>query len=1053
MRPARLLSLVASILAASVWLPWPAFGAEQALPRGETQAGRSRAAAYVPGEILVKFRDPADAEEVATRGDAAAARRPGLTSVFKRFEMSARRRPFARSRSARLASVVKLVSEQLRRHPDQVAVILDALRRRPEVEYAHLNAIVEAQWTPDDPYLFSSGGWGQSFPDLWGLEKINAPNAWDLARGADVTVAVVDTGIDSNHPDLAANLWWNQGEVGTDANGQDKRTNGIDDDDNGYVDDSWGWDFARAVTGDNNPTDDCGHGTHVAGTIAAVADNGLGIAGVAPLAKVMAVKILDSNGRGTTEDVSRGIVYAADNGARVINLSLGASGETPPMLVDAIAYAHDTKGVVVVAAAGNDSAEVGTPLRGFFPANLRDAITVAAFDQNDVKSSFSNYGAKIDVAAPGGGGTEPAGVYEPQRTILSLKATGATDAQTRSGQLVVGSQYLRQAGTSMAAPHVSGVAALLRSHSPALSPEQVRQAIRVGAVDLGPAGFDAESGYGRLDGAAALAAATPLAVQLTDPVASVPVSANPLVRGTAAGPDFSDWNLEYGSGTTPTVWMTVATSTTAVTHGVLAEWDVAGLADGPYTLRLQAHNAAGETFEDRLAVAIDSVAITSPAAASARRGGETISITGTVAPSSLASYAFRIVGRRTGLLSDPRITLVNDGRQSVVNGLLGTWDTTGVPPDHYRLCVIVRSAAYTEECTNLIVDPALHPGWPQNLGADRHGGLTASIVDHLIAADLNGDGQEELVIGYSDTVRVLDHSGVSLPGWPQTVDPTLAGASVQHGPAVGDVNGDGLPEVVARNNAGAIFVWRGDGTLLPGWPQYTTRALGRVTLADVTGDGIAEIIACDYMIHVFDGSGATLPGWPDGLGPGHIAVGDVDGDGANEIVFASEQGPGDLWVFRGDGRTGPPWPINVNPTAPWYQMAPTSPSWPIWTVTAGKRSWSIPTAEECWHFGTTALPCQAGLGTLRLRPSIPLRWATWTETGCPTSWPAMIGCLAVTARRTTSLHGPRTARPCRAGRESSTARRGSTAPSSDLARPRWSTSTLTVAPKWSCRAT
>src|SRR6185369_7783276 len=191
----------------------------------------------------------------------------------------------------------------------------------------------------NDPYFNSLGTWGQWYDDLWGVKKIGAPSAWDTTAGAGVVVAVVDTGIDFTHPDLAGNIFTNPKEI---------PGNGIDDDHNGYVDDYQGWNF---VASNNSPIDDHGHGTHVAGTIAASGNNGIGVIGVAWQAKVMPLKGLSSTGSGWDSDLAHAIIYAADNGADVISNSWGGFGQSQTE-ADAVAYAYSL-GAVVVAAAGN----------------------------------------------------------------------------------------------------------------------------------------------------------------------------------------------------------------------------------------------------------------------------------------------------------------------------------------------------------------------------------------------------------------------------------------------------------------------------------------------------------------------------------------------------------------------------------------------------------------------------------------------------------------------------------------------------------------------------
>jgi subtilisin family serine protease len=301
--------------------------------RGEGQTPQT--APIVPGEVLVKFKEAADADEIAVSGTSS--RRPGLASLLSRFGVRGSRRLSTRLKERRLDHLLKLTA----REGTTVVETLElaaTLRKRPEVEYAEPNRVMEAVFVPNDPYFLSSGAWGQPFRDLWGLEKLEAGAAWDRTRGAGVVVAVLDTGIDATHPDLAGQLWQNPGEMGF-----GRETNGWDDDGNGFVDDVNGWNFVWNYRVTN---DDHGHGTHVGGTIAAAGNNATGISGVAPLSKLMAVKVLDAGGSGTVEAIANGILYAANNGARIINLSLGGFGDTPQTLVDAIAYAHDVKGVV-----------------------------------------------------------------------------------------------------------------------------------------------------------------------------------------------------------------------------------------------------------------------------------------------------------------------------------------------------------------------------------------------------------------------------------------------------------------------------------------------------------------------------------------------------------------------------------------------------------------------------------------------------------------------------------------------------------------------------------
>jgi subtilisin family serine protease len=267
-----------------------------------------------------------------------------------------------------------------------------------DVEYVSLNYALSMCATPDDPNYpvqWALNNTGQNHPyerdytdpnlPRWGWPPgtpdcdIDAPEAWDICTGSsEVIVAVIDTGVDYGHQDLQNNLWQNPDET---------PDNGVDDDDNGYIDDIYGYDFCTwfGEARDSDPNDDNGHGTHCAGTIAADSNNNLDVAGVCWSAKIMAVKIIHSSGWLWLSDAVRGIEYAVDNGADITSNSWGGGGYYKP-LEDIIDYAY-SQGVITVAAAGNVNND--TP---FYPAYYDNAIAVAATDHNDVKASFSKYG-------------------------------------------------------------------------------------------------------------------------------------------------------------------------------------------------------------------------------------------------------------------------------------------------------------------------------------------------------------------------------------------------------------------------------------------------------------------------------------------------------------------------------------------------------------------------------------------------------------------------------------------------------------------------------------
>ena len=345
---------------------------------------------------------------------------------------------------------------------------LAAYRRDANVEHAELDLPLSAQWEPNDPYFRSYGSWGQPHADLYGVHITASPRAWDASRGDHVVVAVVDTGLDWEHDDIDDNVWTNPGEIAG---------NGIDDEGNGFVDDVRGWDF---VHWDNAPWDGHGHGTHVSGTVAAEGNNGIGIVGIAPRARIMPLKGLSDGGGGWASDLASAIYYAARNGADVVNCSWGGPGSSA-VVEDAVRYAH-SRGALVVVAAGNSNFDV----LGYTPASVTEAVTVAASDPQDRKADFSNWGLGVDVTAPGTG-------------ILSLRARN-TDMY-RDGQHIVGLDYYWANGTSMAAPHVAGAAALLIALEPAMPNETIRDkiAFRADEIRESNAGDEGRLGGGRLN--------------------------------------------------------------------------------------------------------------------------------------------------------------------------------------------------------------------------------------------------------------------------------------------------------------------------------------------------------------------------------------------------------------------------------------------------------------------------------------------------------------------------------------------------------------------------
>ena len=369
---------------------------------------------FAPGEILVRYR-----AGVAETALVAAAQDAGL--VY-------------------LASLPEAGLLRLGVAPGKEAEAIQRLLANPLVEYVGPNYLAFATADPNDPF----------WPRQWNLVRVGMPEVWgEVLANPGLVIAVLDSGIALQHPDLAPAL-------------------------------VPGYDF---VGDDAEPADDFGHGTHVAGIAAAVTNNGVGVAGVAGGARLMPLKVLNASGAGTYFAIVQALYYARDHGARIVNMSLGGRADDPNLR--AAVQAVRTAGILVVASAGNDSG----PL--LYPAAYPEVLAVAATDASDQRAGYSNYGVGVDLAAPGG--TAPQGVYS------TLPASG----------------YGWKYGTSMAAPHVSGAAALIWSVAPNLSVGQVEQVLletcaKVGGIPY-PAGRNDYLGYGRLDVPAAVRRARELA--------------------------------------------------------------------------------------------------------------------------------------------------------------------------------------------------------------------------------------------------------------------------------------------------------------------------------------------------------------------------------------------------------------------------------------------------------------------------------------------------------------------------------------------------------------
>jgi hypothetical protein len=439
-------------------------GAEAPVPQAQVNTiPETDRAAFVPGRLLVKFRpgvelqvsrgklqtNEAELNAVLEQVSAISAQR-----VFPDFSPSGKGSTMSSASASIAIRSVYLLTLDPRA---DVLGTVDTLNRDPRVEYAEPDYIALPIQDPEEtptptptptPYVNDP-----LYIEQWNLATVRVESAWEMHRGSPlVTIAIVDSGIDLNHPDLMSGLWTNPGEI---------PDNGVDDDNNGYVDDVHGWNF---VSGTEDVSDWSGHGSLVAGVAAARTNNLIGIAGVCGNCRIMPVKVMQPSGAANYSAVAAGIVYAANKGARVINLSLGGYSDSQT-LRDAVAYA-DSLGSVVIAGAGNDNTSAL-----FYPAACDEALAVAGTTDADTRSLFSNYGTWVDISAP-------------DEAILSTALDGG---------------YASASGTSVGTPLVSGLAGLLLSMHPEWTPAMVRSQLThtADSIDALNPGHEGKLGSGR----------------------------------------------------------------------------------------------------------------------------------------------------------------------------------------------------------------------------------------------------------------------------------------------------------------------------------------------------------------------------------------------------------------------------------------------------------------------------------------------------------------------------------------------------------------------------
>jgi subtilisin family serine protease len=787
----------------------------------------------------------------------------------------------------------------------------EELKKLSEVEEIYPNLQVNATLMESVPLINAD--------DVWKL-KISGMNV----TGKSIKIAIIDTGIDYTHPDLGGCF------------GPSCRVIG-------------GYDF---VNDDNDPIDDHGHGTHCAGI---AAGNGT-LKGVAPDAKLMAFKVLDSSGSGSFSNVIAGIEKAVDpNGdgdysdhADVISMSLGADcfgnydlwcGPDDPL-----SQAVDTavqNGVVVVVAAGNSGPNYGTIGS---PGTAKKAITVGATYKKDYTGKYWNdQDPRVDqITSFSSRGPTSAGIKP------DIVAPGAIICAARYDEIFpednhpyyypcFDNKHVQLAGTSMATPHVAGIAALIKQAHPDWNPDEIKSALEITAVNLN---YDANTqGYGRVDALSSVQLSSKPPVALIDTHGKLH-GKEIRVNGTATVGNFVSYTLYYKNVDNED-WNEICSSNTPKINDILCIWDIGLLNDGKYTLKLETRSQT-YTNEDIVFVTIENTEITFPG--DLRKiyvfgeaqpfqeiipAWKKIFINGTAAGGNFINYNIEWCSEKK--CSDEGVFLTYNGLKPVVEGTLCLWDTSILNESgfYYINLTTFYVDRIQKDDVKIYIDVTIHSGWPKSLDEINTYSFLINSHDQPTIADINNDVKKELIFAVGRNITIFKHDGEVLTGWPREITTEYyPGYSCffNGGPAVDDLDKDGYDEVVIGDTCGYLHIFKHDGSYLTGWPKKISSILYTPTLADIDRDTYPDIIIGDQdgFLHIIDRNGNNLPGWPKllpltitdhpSINVHPAAVADINEDGYLEIVVVNmgnnftHQAIG-FWVLNNDGTVVTGWPI------------------------------------------------------------------------------------------------------------------------------------------------
>lgn len=765
--------------------------------------------------------------------------------------------------------------------------LISLLSENEFIEYIESNRVLKVEIDPNDTY----------YSNQYSLPLIGMPSVWNITQGdSNIVIGVIDTGLDFLHPDLQNSFKLNYGEMGLDGLGRDKRSNGVDDDVNGFTDDWRGWDFTDEpftgdprrgdyLTPDNDPTDDNknSHGTAVTGVINASFNNALGISSIAPKCKVLVMRAFDAEGFGEEDDVASAVLYGIAQGVKIFNFSFGDYVYSN-LLKDVVKFAY-SKNVTIVCSAGNDGTD-----RLHYPSAYDEVISVAASANDDARFSSSSYGATVDIYAPG---------FQIFTTMR--KGKGSTS---------YGGDYDYINGTSFSAPQIVGIAALMKSVNPNLTNEEIR-----GILVSNTALFPNQSGWNNLYSSGRVDALKSVQNVSFPSIARIhfPFQDYTTFRDTvpicisAASPLLQSYSIYYSVGYRSEDWIPLITNQTSqVLNDTVYRWNISSLPDSSYTLRLAINSNSGRTVEHRMVIFKDKL----PPEITGITSGSIIDKNSTselIAFSTNKRTLGKIYYKRKNVAEPFNFILADIGTPNigfvaeVHYGIIGSDNLT--PGTEYEYYIEAKSlngksVTFTDSLFYFTAGNQIN-----QYGFNKKPYSLFNAQSCYTIVDINGNGQKDIFL--NDIKNSLRLNAYQFSGGAFQKISNNNWGDFKVARDIADINGDGKFDLLTSQQRNGFLYTQSSNTSMPDvliWSDSSNNNFWSSRFADIDNDGKKEIFGFadkDYALKILHNTGGNnfaelmkLPYYRSGnllaeASSQNVIVEDFFNTGYKQIIFTN----------------------------------------------------------------------------------------------------------------------------------------------------------------------